>query len=81
MTTSGHEPERYTMFYVQVNDIQAPLDKAIALEGRRFVPLVNIPTDIFARMADPDGNAIGLLKPALWTRQGFCGQGLFPFFL
>jgi hypothetical protein len=63
MTTLGHEPERYTMFYVQVDDVQGYLDKATALGGKTLVPPVKIPTGVFAWMADPDGNVIGLLKP------------------
>jgi predicted enzyme related to lactoylglutathione lyase len=61
----GHEPQHYTMFYVEVDDVQACLDKAIALGGKTVVPPVKIPTGVFAWFSDLDGNTIGLLKRAL----------------
>lgn len=65
ITTLGHEPFRYTIFYVEVEDVQAYLDKASSLGGKTLVPPVNIPTGTFAWMADPEGNTVGLWKPAL----------------
>jgi uncharacterized protein len=59
----GHEPFQYTTFYVQVDDVQAYLDKAAALGGKTVVPPVEIPTGTFAWFADLDGNTIGLWKP------------------
>jgi predicted enzyme related to lactoylglutathione lyase len=64
ITSLGHEPEHYIMFYVEVEDVQAALDKAIELGGKKLVGPIPIPTGTFAWFADPDGNAIGLLKPA-----------------
>jgi len=58
----GHEPHNYTIFYVQVDDVQAYLDKATALGGKTIVPPVQIPTGTFAWFADPEGNTIGLWK-------------------
>ena len=63
ITSLGHEPEHYTMFYVQVDDVQAYLDKATALGGKTLVPPIAIPAGTFAWFSDPDGNIIGLLKP------------------
>lgn len=63
ITAFGHEPPRYTIFYVQVDDVQAALDKAKSLGGKMLVPRVRIPAGIFAWFADPDGNTIGLLQP------------------
>ena len=63
ITALGHEPHHYTVFYVQVDDVQAYLDKAGALGGKTLVPPVDIPTGTFAWFADPDGNTIGLWKP------------------
>jgi len=63
ITTLGHEPDHYTIFYVQVDDVQAYLDKVGALGGKTLVPPVNIPTGTFAWFTDPDGNTIGLWKP------------------
>jgi len=62
ITSLGHEPEHYTMFYVEVDDVQAYLDKAAALGGKTLVPPVKIPTGTFAWFSDIDGNVIGLLK-------------------
>lgn len=64
MTALGHEPQHYTIFYVQVEDIQASLDKAVSLGGKILVPPIKIPTGTFAWFSDPDGNTIGLLKSA-----------------
>jgi uncharacterized protein len=62
ITSLGHEPQHYTMFYVEVDDIQACLEKAASLGGKMVVPPVKIPTGTFAWFSDPDGNVIGLLK-------------------
>lgn len=63
MSELGHEPFHYTIFYVQVDDVQACLDKAGALGGKTIVPPVAIPTGTFAWLADPEGNTVGLWKP------------------
>jgi predicted enzyme related to lactoylglutathione lyase len=64
ITSLGHEPEHYTTFYVDVEDVQAALDKAVDLGGKKLVGPIKIPTGTFAWFSDPDGNMIGLLKPA-----------------
>ncbi|MGA6958746.1 MAG: VOC family protein [Candidatus Acidiferrales bacterium] len=64
ITALGHEPFHYTIFYVEVDDVQAYLDKAAALGGKTLVPPVPIPTGTFALMQDPEGNTVGLWKPA-----------------
>jgi uncharacterized protein len=63
ISSLGHEPFNYTTFYVQVDDVQAYLDKATSLGGKTVVPPVEIPTGTFAWFADPEGNTIGLWKP------------------
>ena len=63
ITSLNHEPHHYTMFYVEVDDVQACLDKAAALGGKTLVPPIKIPTGTFAWLSDLDGNTIGLLKP------------------
>jgi predicted enzyme related to lactoylglutathione lyase len=50
------------MFYFEVEDVQAYLDKAVTLGGKALVPPVKIPTGTFAWFSDLDGNTIGLLK-------------------
>ena len=63
ITSLGHEPHHYTMFYVEVDDVQAYLDRAAALGGKMLVPPVKIPTGTFAWLSDLDGNTIGLFRP------------------
>lgn len=63
MTALGHEPHHYTIFYVEVEDIKAALDKAVELGGKVVVPPVKIPTGTFAWFADLEGNTVGLLQP------------------
>jgi uncharacterized protein len=62
-TSLGHEPEHFVTFYVDVEDVQASLDKAVALGGKKVVGPVPFPGGTFAWFTDPDGNLIGLLKP------------------
>ncbi|HKW63401.1 MAG TPA: VOC family protein [Candidatus Acidoferrum sp.] len=62
ITALGHEPEHYTIFYVQVDDVAAYLEKAKGLGAKTLVPPVDIPTGTFAWMQDPEGNTIGLWK-------------------
>ena len=62
ITSLGHEPHHYTIFYVQVDDVQGYLNKAAALGGKTLVPPVEIPTGTFAWFTDLEGNTIGLWK-------------------
>jgi uncharacterized protein len=62
MTSLGHEPHHYTIFYVDVDDVAAYLKKAESLGGKTLVPPVKIPTGTFAWMQDPEGNTVGLWK-------------------
>jgi uncharacterized protein len=62
ITSLGHEPHHYTMFYVEVEDVKGHLDKAVALGGKILVPPIKIPTGTFAWFSDPEGNTIGLLN-------------------
>ena len=64
ITSLGHEPQHYTMFYVQVDDIAAHIAKAESLGFKKLVGPVHLPTGAFAWIADPDGNTIGLWKVA-----------------
>ncbi len=65
ITALGHEPHHYTIFYVEVTDLKACLDKAASLGGKTLVPPVEIPGQgSFAWMQDPDGNTVGLWKAA-----------------
>jgi uncharacterized protein len=62
ITALGHEPHNYTIFYVQVEDVEAALKKAESLGGKTVVPPVPIPTGRFAWFADPEGNTVGLFE-------------------
>jgi uncharacterized protein len=62
ISSLGHEPHNYTLFYVQVDDLEAYLKKAESLGGKTLVPPVPIPTGRFAWMADPEGNTVGLFE-------------------
>jgi uncharacterized protein len=64
MTALGHEPFKYTIFYVLVDDIEASLAKAVELGGKVLVPKVEIPMGSFAWLSDPEGNTVGLWKAA-----------------
>jgi uncharacterized protein len=58
----GHEPSHYTIFYVEVENVQKYLDQAQLLGGKTLVPPMDIPTGTFAWMQDPAGNTIGLWR-------------------
>jgi predicted enzyme related to lactoylglutathione lyase len=62
ITSLGHEPHNYTIFYVEVDDVAAALKKGESLGGKTLVPPVPIPTGRFAWLADPEGNTIGLFE-------------------
>lgn len=49
---------------MDVDDVQAYLDKAKELGGKTFVGPITIPAGTFAWFSDIDGNTIGLLKRA-----------------
>jgi len=53
ITALGHEPQRYTIFYVGVDDVAAYLEKAKSLGAKTLVPPIDIPTGTFAWMQDP----------------------------
>ena len=49
--------------YVQVPDLQATLDQAVAKGGKVVLPPMEIPGVVtLAEFADPEGNVIGLVK-------------------
>jgi predicted enzyme related to lactoylglutathione lyase len=57
----GDEPNM-VLFYVESDDLQASLDKAMELGGKVFMPVTEMPMVTFAMFADPKGNVIGLVK-------------------
>ena len=64
ITALGHEPHRYTIFYVEVADIAATLAEVEKLGGKKLVGPVPLPTGSFAWFSDPEGNTVGLWQPA-----------------
>ncbi len=55
--------EPWSTFYVEVEDLQATLDKVASLGGKTVVPVTEIPGfGTFAMFDDPDGLLIGLVK-------------------
>ena len=63
ITSLGHEPHQYTIFYVQVDDVAAAISQAESLGGTKIVGPIPIPIGTFAWISDPGGNTIGLWKP------------------
>ena len=60
---STPDGQAFVTFYVQVDDLQAYLDKAVKLDGKVLVPVTEIPNMVtLAQFEDPDGNRIGLVK-------------------
>ena len=60
---AASEQAPFVTVYVQVDDLQAYLDKVEQLGGKTLTPVTEIPDMVtFALFADPDGNRIGLIK-------------------
>jgi len=60
-TQAGGAPG--VMFYVQVEDVQSHLERAVALGGRVVIPPTDVPGMVtFARFADTEGNIVGIVK-------------------
>ena len=54
--------EPWASFYVEVDDLQAVLDKAESLGAKTVLPITEIPGMAFAMFNDPDGLLVGLVK-------------------
>jgi uncharacterized protein len=52
-----------TTFYVEVPDLQAALDRAVAMGGQLIAPPMTIPRTSIApaQLTDPDGNVVSLV--------------------
>jgi predicted enzyme related to lactoylglutathione lyase len=51
------------IFYIEVEELQAYLDRIAQLGGKTVVPVTAIPGLVtFAQFADPKGNVVGLVK-------------------
>ena len=55
-------PQR-VVFYVEVDDLQAYVDKAESLGGKTVVPVTEVPGMVtFALVSDTEGNTIGIVQ-------------------
>lgn len=62
ITSLGHEPHNYVMFYIQVDDIHDSLKKIEEAGGKKQVGPVILPNNKqFAWFRDPEGNMVGLV--------------------
>ena len=52
----------WVSFYVEVDDLEATLERAEALGGRTVVPALEFPGMAFAMFDDPDGLLVGLMR-------------------
>jgi predicted enzyme related to lactoylglutathione lyase len=53
------------LIYIEVDDPQAHLDRIIEAGGTIVVPVTEIPAaTTFAHFADPEGNVVGIYRPA-----------------
>ena len=59
----GHEPHRFTHFYIETDDVAEALQKVSAAGGKTVVPPIDLPTGTFAWFSDVEGNTVGLWKP------------------
>jgi predicted enzyme related to lactoylglutathione lyase len=60
----SHSDHSWVTFYVQVDDLQATLDRAAELGGETLLPPTDFPGTVsLAVLKDPEGHAIGLVKP------------------
>ena len=59
---SSNPGEKGVKIYMRVDDLDAYLDRAEQLGGKRLVPPTDLPGDYgrFAVFTDPDGNQVGL---------------------
>jgi uncharacterized protein len=57
----GFEPG--TNFYLRVENLEAAIERAVRHGGSRFVEPTSVDGYTFAMIKDPEGNAIGLIKP------------------
>ncbi|MHC5023300.1 MAG: VOC family protein [Planctomycetota bacterium] len=61
----GHESNNYVTVYAEVDDLDATLARATELGGETVIPPTEVPQmGHFAWLKDPEGNCIGLWKPA-----------------
>ena len=58
-----HEQPTYVSFYINVENVQAHLDKAVANGATVIVPVTPIPAGgVFGVFLDPEGHPIGVMQ-------------------
>lgn len=61
----GENPQPKVTFYVSTGSIEESLARASGLEGKVLMPRTELPGGtILGMLADPEGNAIGLVEEA-----------------
>jgi predicted enzyme related to lactoylglutathione lyase len=61
--SGGDGQNNQVIFYIEVDDPHAYLDKIESKGGKTIVPVTEVPgMVIFAQFADPDGNVVGMTK-------------------
>jgi predicted enzyme related to lactoylglutathione lyase len=62
ITSLGHEPHNYTIFYIQTTDIEASLSDIENAGGKKIIGPFPLPDGkLFAWFKDPEGNMAGLI--------------------
>lgn len=61
--TSEMGGANWAIFYVQVEDVQAAIDRATELGGGVVLPLIDNGAIEFAHLTDPRGNRFGIWRP------------------
>jgi uncharacterized protein len=61
--TSGIGGQNWAIFYVQVLDVRAAIDRAIALGATVVIPFTDNGGIEFAHLTDPLGNRFGIWQP------------------
>src|SRR3954464_3199760 len=61
--TSGMGAGSWAIFYVQVDDVKAAIERAEELGGSVAVPFVDNGDIEFAHLVDPQGNRFGVWRP------------------
>lgn len=62
--TSRIGGESWAVFYIEVDDVNAAIDQAVAAGGVIVRPLVDNGKIMFAHLADPAGNRFGVYQRA-----------------
>jgi predicted enzyme related to lactoylglutathione lyase len=61
--TSAMDGASWAIFYVEVGDVQATIDKAVTLGATVLVPVVDNGAIEFAHLQDSQGNRFGIWRP------------------